>query len=305
MEFLEGIDLEELVRRDGPMPPGRVVHVLRQVCEALGEAHRAGLIHRDIETTNILLCERGGRSDLPKVVDFGLVKSVTGADAGVTLENTVPGTPHYMAPQSLGSADRIDARSDIYSLGATAYFLLTGRTVFEGALAEILAQLLREMPPAPSVRLGRSLPASLDALVLAALAKKPEDRPESVEAFQAALAAMAGADGGGLDGGGCGGLVAPPGRRDSARRAPAGAVRPRNAGSPRTLDIARDGGSLEGDDQAGREVSVSESTRARMRPPRLDPLGLRSRTRCTRSRVAGLRRRMRKLGPRCAPPAPE
>ena len=195
MEFLEGIDLEELVRRDGPMPPGRVVHVLRQVCEALGEAHRAGLIHRDVKPANILLCERGGRYDVAKVVDFGLVKSVTGADPGVTLENTVPGTPHYMAPESLGSADRIDARSDIYSLGATAYFLLTGRTVFEGALAEILAQLLREMPPAPSVRLGRSLPASLDALVLAALAKKPEDRPESVEAFQAALAAMAGADG--------------------------------------------------------------------------------------------------------------
>ena len=108
MEFLDGIDLEELVRRDGPMPPGRVVHVLRQVCEALGEAHRAGLIHRDVKPANILLCERGGRFDVAKVVDFGLVKSVSGSDPGVTLENTVPGTPHYMAPESAarGRPDR-------------------------------------------------------------------------------------------------------------------------------------------------------------------------------------------------------
>ena len=101
MEFLDGIDLEELVRRDGPMPPERVVHILRQVCEALGEAHRAGLIHRDVKPANILLCERGGRFDVAKVVDFGLVKSVAGTDPGVTQENTAPGTPHYMAPEAL------------------------------------------------------------------------------------------------------------------------------------------------------------------------------------------------------------
>ena len=127
MEFLDGIDLEELVRRDGPMPPERVVHILRQVCEALGEAHRAGLIHRDVKPANILLCERGGRFDVAKVVDFGLVKSVGGTDPGVTQENTAPGTPHYMAPEALTSPDRVDARADVYSLGATAYFLLTGQ----------------------------------------------------------------------------------------------------------------------------------------------------------------------------------
>ncbi len=189
MEFLDGIDLEELVRRDGPMPPGRVVHVLRQVCEALGEAHRVGLIHRDIKPANILLCERGGRPDVAKVVDFGLVKSVEAPDVRVTLENTALGTPHYMAPEALRSPERIDVRCDIYALGATAYFLLTGSTVFEGNLGEVMTKLLRDEPVPPSTRAGRTLPASIEALVLAALAKDPEERPESAEAVQAALAA--------------------------------------------------------------------------------------------------------------------
>ena len=139
MEYLDGIDLDELVRRGGPMPPGRVIRVLRQVCEALGEAHREGLIHRDIKPANILLCERGGKPDFAKVVDFGLVKKVAGADPGVTAESVALGTPHYMAPEALRSPEGIDARSDVYSLGATAYFLLTGHTVFEGSLADVFA----------------------------------------------------------------------------------------------------------------------------------------------------------------------
>lgn len=236
MEFLDGIDLEELVRRDGPMPPARVVHVLRQVCEALGEAHRAGLIHRDVKPANILLCERGGRFDVAKVVDFGLVKSVAGGNPGVTVENMAPGTPHYMAPEALSSPDRIDARSDVYSLGATAYFLLTGRPVFEGALGEVLAQLLKDKPPSPSTRLGRSLPAGIDAVVLAALAKKPEDRPESVEAFHAALLAAA-------DGAGWSARDAEAwwrGRGADIKSARSGGNLSKMAGSPRTLDIGRE-----------------------------------------------------------------
>ena len=254
MEFLDGIDLEELVRRDGPMPPARVVHVLRQVCEALGEAHRAGLIHRDVKPANILLCERGGRFDVAKVVDFGLVKSVAGGNPGVTVENMAPGTPHYMAPEALTSPDRIDARSDVYSLGATAYFLLTGRPVFEGALAEVLAQLLKDPPPSPSARLGRSLPAGIDAVILAALAKKPEDRPESVEAFHAALLAAA-------DGAGWSAREAEAwwrGRGAEIKSARSGGRASKAAGSPRTLDIAREAGSrerLERDDDPGRQVS--------------------------------------------------
>jgi serine/threonine-protein kinase len=189
MEYLDGIDLAELVDRDGPMPAGRVVHVLRQVCEALGEAHRAGLIHRDVKPANILLCERGGRHDVVKVVDFGLVKDIakTGGP-GVTTDNLVLGTPHYIAPEALRFPDRIDARSDLYALGATAYFLLTGKPVFEGGLPEIFAHHLDTAPTPPSARLGRPVARSLETLVMAALAKDPGGRPESCEAFDAALA---------------------------------------------------------------------------------------------------------------------
>jgi serine/threonine-protein kinase len=190
MEYLDGIDLEELVRRDGPMAPGRVVHVLRQVCEALGEAHRVGLIHRDVKPANILLCVRGGRPDVAKVVDFGLVKSVSGRD-GVTLENAAPGTPHYMSPESLRTPDRVDARSDIYALGATAYYLLTGKPVFEGSLPEVFAHQLSTKPVRPSERLGRPLPAALESVVLDALAKTADERPESASAFAEALSRCA------------------------------------------------------------------------------------------------------------------
>ena len=190
MEYLDGIDLQELVSRDGPMHPGRVVRVLRQVCEALDEAHRVGLIHRDIKPANILLCERGGRPDVAKVVDFGLVKDLAAtAGPGVTRENIVLGTPHYLSPEALRSPETIDARSDIYALGATAYFLLTGTPVFDGALPQIFAHHIGTAPEPPAARLGRPIATSLETLVLSALAKDPNDRPESVEVFEAQLAA--------------------------------------------------------------------------------------------------------------------
>src|SRR4030095_6295698 len=142
MEYLDGIDLNELVRRAGPMPPRRGIRIMRQVSEALAEAHREGLIHRDIKPANILLTERGGKPDFAKVVDFGLVKSVSSAGAGVTTDGVVLGTPYYMAPETLRSPDRIDARSDLYSLAATAYFLLSGKAVLEGTSADVFAALL-------------------------------------------------------------------------------------------------------------------------------------------------------------------
>jgi serine/threonine-protein kinase len=190
MEFLDGIDLQELVSRDGPMPATRVVHVLRQVCEALGEAHRVGLIHRDIKPANILLCERGGRADIAKVVDFGLVKDLAaGSGPGATREDIVLGTPHYLSPEALKTPDRIDARSDIYALGATAYYLLTGTPVFEGSLPQIFADHISKAPEPPSSRSGRTIPPALERAVLAALAKDPNDRPESVDEFDGMLAA--------------------------------------------------------------------------------------------------------------------
>jgi len=193
MEYLDGITLEELVRRDGPMPPARVVHVLAQVCRALEEAHGVGLIHRDIKPANILLCERGGTPDLAKVVDFGLVKNVMASGtAGVTLENVVVGTPHYMAPEAIASPERMDARGDLYAVGAVAYFLLTGKVVFEGDTAmDVFAHHLRSIPVAPSARLGRPIPAGLESIVLSALAKDPDRRPESARALREALLACA------------------------------------------------------------------------------------------------------------------
>ncbi len=189
MEYLDGIDLQDLVDRDGPMPAGRVVAVLRQVCEALGEAHRVGLIHRDIKPANILLCERGGRPDVAKVVDFGLVKDLAARGSpGATRDDVVLGSPHYLSPEALRAPDRIDARSDIYALGATAYYLLTGTPVFDGALTKIFADHLATPPEPPAARSGRTIPSSLEALVLSALAKNPDDRPESVAVFDERLA---------------------------------------------------------------------------------------------------------------------
>ncbi len=192
MEYLDGIDLDELVRRDGPMPPARAAHVLAQVCRALEEAHGVGLIHRDIKPANILLCHRGGTPDMAKVVDFGLVKDLQARRDGVTLENMVLGTPHYMAPEAISSPERLDARSDLYALGAVGYFLLTGKVVFEGETAmDVFAQHLREAPVSPSARLGRPLPAGFESLLLAALSKQPEARPPSARAFREALSACA------------------------------------------------------------------------------------------------------------------
>jgi serine/threonine-protein kinase len=192
MEYLDGIDLQELVSRDGPMHPGRTVFVLRQVCEALSEAHRVGLIHRDIKPANILLCQRGGRPDVAKVVDFGLVKKLTGgAGPGATRDDLVLGTPHYLSPEALRTPDRIDARSDIYALGATAYYLLTGSTVFDGHVAELFAHHIGTPPESLAARLGRPIPPSLEAVVLSTLAKNPDERPESVECLDASLAACA------------------------------------------------------------------------------------------------------------------
>jgi hypothetical protein len=197
MEYLDGVDLDELVRREGPLPASRTVHILAQVCRALEEAHGVGLIHRDIKPANILLCERGGTPDVAKVVDFGLVKSLRAAgDRGVTLENMILGTPHYMAPESISSPERVDARSDLYAVGAVAYYLLTGRVVFEGDSAmSVFTKHLHEAPVAPSARLGREVPADLESLVLAALSKDPAERPESARAMRESLASCRGVHG--------------------------------------------------------------------------------------------------------------
>ncbi len=150
MEYLGGIDLDQLVRQFGPQPEGRVIHVLRQVCGSLSEAHRIGLIHRDVKPANIILTRRGGVCDLVKVLDFGLVKAVRRGAADGMKANAVVGTPHFMSPEAVEKPESVDSRSDLYSLGAVGYWLLTGKTLFDHDTVEgLLARQVKESPPHP------------------------------------------------------------------------------------------------------------------------------------------------------------
>ena len=154
--------------------------------EALAEAHGVGLVHRDVKPANVILCERGGLSDVVKVVDFGLVKDLED-DTGATHDGALVGTPLYLAPEAIRSP-AADARSDLYSVGAVAYFLLTGRHVFEGrTVVEICGHHLHTAPTPPSERLGRALPAALEAWVLGCLQKDPDRRPASAAEAAARL----------------------------------------------------------------------------------------------------------------------
>ena len=188
MEYLDGITLEDLVLDYGPLPAPRVVHVLLQVCGALEEAHANGLVHRDIKPANIMLTERGRVPDVAKVLDFGLVKETEQrTDLNVSNVNTILGTPHYLAPEAIIDPAKVDARTDLYAVGATAYFLLTGEHVFDGAsLVEVCSQHLHQAPVPPSAKRA-DVPASLERVVLACLAKKPADRPADADALSQML----------------------------------------------------------------------------------------------------------------------
>jgi len=192
MEHLDGLDLERLVRSYGPMSPSRVIHVLTQICGALSEAHGLGLVHRDLKPANVFLCERGGQRDVVKVLDFGLVKD-NSPDSGAALKtelNALIGTPTYLAPESIHSPSEVDGRTDLYALGAVAYFLLTGQDVFQGnTVVALCIAHLHDAPRRPSERLGRELPPDLEALVMSCLQKAPEARPASAASLRKALLA--------------------------------------------------------------------------------------------------------------------
>jgi hypothetical protein len=185
MEYLEGVNLEQLVSRHGPLTEARAVYILRQVCGSLAEAHAAGLVHRDVKPANIFLTCRGGLHDFVKVLDFGLVKSVGGgAEASVTAAAAVTGTPLYLSPEAITEPDRIDARADVYSLGGVAYYLLTGTPVFNGAsLVDICMKHTQTAPEHPSSRLGRAIAPALEALILRCLAKSRSERPADAAAL--------------------------------------------------------------------------------------------------------------------------
>jgi hypothetical protein len=193
MEYLPGLTLEELVKRHGPLPPPRAVHILRQVCGALREAHAIGLIHRDIKPGNVIVGERGGLPDVAKLLDFGLVRGpgLGRGDEKLTLTGTLVGTPAYMSPEQVADGEAVDARSDIYSLGAVAYWLLTGRPPFAGkSAAQVMAAHLHE-PVSPLTDLRGDIPADLEAVVLRCLKKSPERRFQRVEELEEALARTA------------------------------------------------------------------------------------------------------------------
>jgi tRNA A-37 threonylcarbamoyl transferase component Bud32 len=195
MELLDGVDLDALVERFGPVPPERAIHLLRQACDSLAEAHSRGLMHRDIKPSNIQTCRMGLALDFVKLLDFGLVKPMPQYAAGVPSLTAAdapgaPGTPGYMSPESVFNDPVPDHRSDIYSLGCVAYWLLTGNLVFEGSTtAKILTQHVESQPVAPSRRVASPIPAELDALVMACLAKQPRLRPASAAELSQRLAA--------------------------------------------------------------------------------------------------------------------
>ncbi len=192
MELLEGLNLQELVDRFGPVPPARVVHFLKQACLSLGEAHERGLVHRDIKPSNLVACRMGVAVDFVKVLDFGLVKmaSEDGAEgANLTSPNVTTGTPAFMAPEVALGNRPVDGRADLYALGCVAYWLLTGRPPFEAPTpVAMLLQHVQDMPPAPSEVSETEIPAGLDRLVLDCLAKDPDNRPASAAVLYRRLA---------------------------------------------------------------------------------------------------------------------
>ena len=198
MELLDGLDAETLVRRTGPVPAERAIHLLRQVCHSLSEAESCGLVHRDIKPANIFLCRYGEEHDFVKVLDFGIVKATpatAGTGPAITREDTVHGTPAFMAPeQALGSAD-VDGRADIYATGCVAYWLLTGQQVFTADTPMALLLHHAQTPATPaSARTDMPIPSALDNLVLSCLAKDPAARPQTARELSCRLAGIEGAN---------------------------------------------------------------------------------------------------------------
>jgi serine/threonine-protein kinase len=184
MEYIEGFNLEELVRIDGAQTAGRTVHLLRQAAGSLSEAHAHGLIHRDVKPSNMLLCQRDFENDFVKVLDFGLVRDLSSDDPSLTQADLLAGSPLYMSPEQITDPAAVDARSDLYSLGVVAYELVAGAPPFTGkTVVEVCGHHLHTTPKKPSEVLGRPVPASLEALILRCLAKEPSHRPPDARSF--------------------------------------------------------------------------------------------------------------------------
>jgi len=195
MEYLRGMSLAELVRKHGPLPPARAIHLLRQTCRALQEAHAAGLVHRYIKPANLFAARLGGMHDVAKLLDFGLVRhKANGENPEQSQAGTISGSPLYMAPEQALAPDDPDPRSDIYSLGATAYYLLTGKAPFDRkTIVEVMIAHSRDPVPPPS-QIRHEIPSDLEQVVLKCLAKKPDDRFPDALSLEQALAGCQDAD---------------------------------------------------------------------------------------------------------------
>jgi serine/threonine-protein kinase len=196
MELLDGLDLDTLVRQYGPLPAERAVHLLRQVCSSLLDAHGNGLVHRDIKPANVVVSRAGTTFDFVKVLDFGLVKLDTtrraedDAVAKLSTDGSTSGTPAFMAPEVVLGQANTDHRVDLYALGCVAYWLLTGKLVFEGNAMEVLFHHAQTPPPKPSLRVELPIPAPLEGLIMECLEKDPARRPPSAEAVSTRLDAV-------------------------------------------------------------------------------------------------------------------
>ena len=191
MEYLPGITLEQLIIVSGNIGPARTVHLLSQVCSSLREAHYLGLIHRDIKPANLMLCNRGGIADFVKVLDFGIAKQIS-SEQELTHDNSIVGTPHYIAPERISGDLVVDARSDLYSVGCVAFFLLTGKTPFDASKpVQLFYQLLNEQAPRASTRTEQPIPTALDDLIDRCLQQDPDQRPQNAEEMLEILDALA------------------------------------------------------------------------------------------------------------------
>ncbi|MEE8462490.1 MAG: serine/threonine-protein kinase [Acidobacteriota bacterium] len=198
MEYLNGIDLDTLVKKHGPVPPQRTNYLLQQACESLGEAHNHHLIHRDVKPANIFICRMGLSYDFIKVLDFGLVKTQTNGASSpqgdmsseLTMEGMTTGTPAFMAPELAVGQDNVDVRSDIYALGCVGYWLLTGELVFqrENPIAMIVDHV-NATPVPPSQRTENDVPEELDRIILKCLEKDPVQRFQTAMELAEALSA--------------------------------------------------------------------------------------------------------------------
>jgi len=192
MEYLDGIDLEQIVRRHGAQSPGRTIEILIQVCGALQEAHERGIVHRDIKPANIILCEHGGVPDVAKVVDFGLVREL--AHNGDLTNEIILGTPAYVAPETITDPRAVTSAADLYALGAVAYFLLAGKRVFEAASLIDLCIKHVTAEPVSLCTATSAVSAELDAVIMKCLRKRPEDRYATADELAGALRAVPRAD---------------------------------------------------------------------------------------------------------------